>query len=598
MFLTRLCSKLPYILLGLLLFFLPLQTRWIIKLGTLKNLPWEFSTISLYGTDLLIILFLVSVVFGTSRRGSKNNIVRACRELPKTVKNYFRRIHSVIPSQVEGSRIAGLPRRLRLLAMTVGQRTKNLLLTTSILVPLVLWSLASILWSPDKPIALYQAFKLLEGVLLFGAIKIVIARKDPSLVIASQAKQSDIPPSSRAASRDLAFVAFTLAVVIQAALGSWQFLTQHVGANKWLGMAVHDPWQSGASVVETLLRRWLRGYGTLPHPNILGEYLVVGLLLWVLLMILWEPRMRQRAFSATTRTRFLLWTVATTIVTWVPWVVLVSGLFFTFSRAAWLVFFLSIGFLLLSSRVLPLSFRAKPRDLASQEAKLLAPREVERSLASAPAQFIKLFLIAVIIFLTLGLTFRDPTTTRLTAHGRLETKSTTERLGGYTRAWESIKQRPILGTGIGQSSLLVPELVEGIPLDKKLPASVAVRSLEAAAPIHNTPLLVFVELGFIGGLLYLAFLLLLLRQAFRSIIQNSPTVISSRSLVIPSQAEGSRPLSHKLPVTNYQLLAAGALAALVVLSLADHSFWTLHAGQMLFWGVAGLAAASIPQQRF
>jgi len=38
----------------LLVFLLPIQTRWIIKLG-----ESEYGTVSLYGTDVLLILFSI-----------------------------------------------------------------------------------------------------------------------------------------------------------------------------------------------------------------------------------------------------------------------------------------------------------------------------------------------------------------------------------------------------------------------------------------------------------------------------------------------------------------------------------------------------------
>ena len=52
-------KKITHWLIFLTLFTLPLQTRWIIKEGVINNGPWEYGTISLYATSLLIILSLI-----------------------------------------------------------------------------------------------------------------------------------------------------------------------------------------------------------------------------------------------------------------------------------------------------------------------------------------------------------------------------------------------------------------------------------------------------------------------------------------------------------------------------------------------------------
>ena len=47
----------------LLVFLLPMQTRWIIKTGELNGGYWEYGTISLYSTDILLAVLLVLFVF-------------------------------------------------------------------------------------------------------------------------------------------------------------------------------------------------------------------------------------------------------------------------------------------------------------------------------------------------------------------------------------------------------------------------------------------------------------------------------------------------------------------------------------------------------
>jgi uncharacterized membrane protein len=52
-------QRLTNYLILLFLFLLPWQTRWIIESGILNNRPWEFGTVSLYGTEILLWLIVI-----------------------------------------------------------------------------------------------------------------------------------------------------------------------------------------------------------------------------------------------------------------------------------------------------------------------------------------------------------------------------------------------------------------------------------------------------------------------------------------------------------------------------------------------------------
>lgn len=64
---------------------------------------------------------------------------------------------------------------------------------------------------------------------------------------------------------------------IQSMLAALQYYTQQVVAFPFSGMADHVPEVFGAAVIQVGDDRVLRAYGALPHPNILGGYLVVTL---------------------------------------------------------------------------------------------------------------------------------------------------------------------------------------------------------------------------------------------------------------------------------------------------------------------------------
>ena len=125
---------------------------------------------------------------------------------------------------------------------------------------LELFIFISIFFAPDKVLAVYRYGVFLLGVGLFW---LVVSAYYDRLKLA---------------------YAFLGGVMFQAGLGIWQFFSQSSFASKWLGLAAHDPAELGTSVVETLDGgRWLRAYGGLDHPNVLGGLVVIGILLIVIM---------------------------------------------------------------------------------------------------------------------------------------------------------------------------------------------------------------------------------------------------------------------------------------------------------------------------
>src|SRR3989339_185560 len=208
-----------------LVFLLPWQTRWIIRPGIINGGYSEFGTISLYGTDVVLafLLFAAAAFFLLKRfQYPISNAQYPINDQLSIFKHKF-------------------------------------FLFSIALFDLIIF--ISIFRSPDKLVALQKYFWFLLGVGLFWMV--VSADYD----------------------RIKMLYAFLTGAVVQAILGIWQFLSQSSFACKWLGLASHDPAVPGTSVIETLSgERWLRAYGGLDHPNILGGYLVVGLLFLFMLL--------------------------------------------------------------------------------------------------------------------------------------------------------------------------------------------------------------------------------------------------------------------------------------------------------------------------
>ncbi len=103
-------------------------------------------------------------------------------------------------------------------------------------------SCASTFWSVNNTVSWFALSRLLMGTLLFW------------LLVCSKLRWERIN------------TALVGTGVIQAILGIYQFFTQQVVANKYFGMAAHSPEVLGDSVIETVGGRFLRAYGSFPHP--------------------------------------------------------------------------------------------------------------------------------------------------------------------------------------------------------------------------------------------------------------------------------------------------------------------------------------------
>lgn len=119
--------------------------------------------------------------------------------------------------------------------------------------------------------------------------------------------------------------------LVQSIAATWQFTTQFVSANRWLGVAQQFPELSGVSVVATQTGRWLRAYAFLPHPNITAGLIVLGLI-----AAAWLAHQTSKRYQ-------LLYLVGGMVLT--------SGLFVTFSRTALLVWLIMLMVLTIAKKI-------------------------------------------------------------------------------------------------------------------------------------------------------------------------------------------------------------------------------------------------------
>src|SRR3989344_2349854 len=418
----KIINKLINYGLCLFVFLLPWQTRWIFKDATIKGGVWEYGRYSLYGTEILLIILLIL------------GVIRWLM--------HYRRLNNQQRSEEVKNELKGV---------------KLWIILFSILAAL------SILWATDKGLSWYYWIKLIEGVGLFWLITSykLLATSSPSTPLGAGKLQLSLIGAG----------------FIQALLGIYQFFTQSTFGSKWLGLPLIETTDLGASVVEFLDQRWLRAYGALPHPNILGGFLALTLILTI--FSLW--RFYQQTSSMTIIPKKLYWL---TVFYWFSLGVMFLGLVVTFSRGAWLAFLAALLYLVFHS--------------------------LKNKLKMEKTVLLKTAVLFILILGTFLIGFpRQLFTARLTAQGRLERYSIQERLTSFGQAKEIFKQSPIWGNGLGNYTVALQKIKPN-------------QWVWAYQPVHNWYLLTLGELGVMGLLL----LLILLFHFFKS------AGAASRSLLI------------------------------------------------------------------
>lgn len=242
--------------------------------------------------------------------------------------------------------------------------------------------------------------------------------------------------------------AFFAGLVLPCLLGWYQVFTGFSPAFTWLGMASQEATRLGTAVIETNAGRLLRAYGSFPHPNIFGGYIAVATIF--LFWFLSTQNKRPHSF-------------------WLSVVLIVfsSTLVITFSRGAWLIFFLGILFVFLLHKHFSLFY------------------------------FSKAFLFAGVIFLSFGVTtsfFSEQIFSRFEMTSRLEQISLQERTQSFESSKTVIKQDLFFGTGPGAYTVALSEAFPGHPA-------------WWYQPVHNMFVLLFAEVGLLGFLVLIIFCL-------------------------------------------------------------------------------------------
>ena len=397
------------------------------------------------------------------------------------------------------------------------KKSKFLKKSDFLILVFLLIAIISLFTASNSEIAIFRFIKLLEFVLLFFYVKnaIPIYKSHPN-------------------DTNKIYKILIASGVFQSVLAIVQFINQKSLGLKFIEAGVFDPNMSGVANFIYNGERIMRAYGSFSHPNVLAAFLLLAIFCFYALHL---------RFQSTNRIR---------MIQIILFFLLIFGLFLTFSRTALLVFlFISLAFFLIKF------FQIRPL-LHTEQRILLGKKLIKLS---------SLFLISCILCLAILWPFLKARFFSLS----LEEQAIDLRFFYNKMAFAMIKEKPLFGVGIGgfvwhsqnyevflQAASKVagseesPLTVKG-SVDDKIPDWLF-------QPVHNIYLLIGVEMGIIGLVVFLLFIISLLWRRLSLLGEAQPLTF----LVI----------------------------AFLIIALTDHYFWTLHSGGIMFWLSLALAKSN------
>lgn len=358
-----------------------------------------------------------------------------------------------------------------------------------ILFALLLWSILSALWAVRVDTAIFSTWKLFLMLLAYVVLRFGgVSLRTTTLV-------------------------FLASMSAQAVIGILQWMGQYVYPSSLFGIAEHEAWRAGTSVLKTESGRWLRSYGGFEHPNVFGGALSIDLLLsvWIL--------SRERAGML--RVALLGGNV-----------LFVFALVLTFSRSAWAALFCS------GTAILFFSFIFRNRRVSFQKGVF-----ARTSIAIG---------LIVFAFSTVFFSLHEVTMSRFSESTIAREGSVSDRAAYMNQSFDLIRKHSLFGVGGGNftaaSKQEFPEFGTYIGVFQ---------------PVHMVPILVFVELGVVGFLLFFFLFTLLFFHALKSANVFSLTILS----------------------------------ALLPILFLDHYLWTSHFGMVFLGVLLGVAALSLEENK-
>ena len=258
------------------------------------------------------------------------------------------------------------------------------------------------------------------------------------------------------------FKIFLVSGLIQAVLAIYQFLTQRILPNKWLGLAAKLPSTLGTSVVEFADQRILRAHGALPHPNMLGGFFFLVIFLGIYLWIDFYKQEKKKVCQLV----FVLFSLALST----------YGLLTTLSRSAFLALALGLLSVLLIN--------------------------IFRKNWLVVGVVVKYLIAVILVFYSFTFWAPGAWSSRWQASGRLEKQSVEYRIDTLDQLNFKNYKNILVGQGLGLNTWGTYQAN----------SEVEVYNVQ---PIHNIFILALAEVGILGIALLIMILVLIFKSATR-----------------------------------------------------------------------------------
>ena len=315
--------------------------------------------------------------------------------------------------------------------------------------------------------------------------------------------------------------------LFQALLAIAQFLKQSSLGLKFIEAGVYGPGMPGvATFIMENGEKVMRAYGSFPHPNVLAGFLLLSI--FALYAKILSSRIR------------LIGPIG------LIGLILIFALFLTFSRTA-------IGVFLVVSLVMFLFYIKIEADQRRSK------RGLTQKKTMGVVKLFGLFAISCIISVVLLFPYLQARFFTIS----LEEEAIDLRFFYNKMAFAMIKEKPFLGIGIGNFVFHSQNYEAFLRAAEKMLETGGEVSRQSSGqlvpswiyqPVHNIYLLIAVEMGILGLIVFIA---ILITNCIRMIRMTNP----------------------------FLFLIIGFL----ILGLTDHYFWTLHSGGLIFWLALALA---------
>ncbi len=299
-------------------------------------------------------------------------------------------------------------------------------------------------------------------------------------------------------------------ISVQSVLALLQLASQHSIGLHFLGEPLLSVQQEGIAKIALNSTKLIRSYGTTPHPNILGGFIVLSLFFtWFTI-----KNIKLRTFLTITQ---------------------ILGLFSTFSRSA----LLGLGGALLAG-------------IMFMKISVFTPKIKKKTIIKMIGGLCLIIFIAAIINIESIPAWKE----RFNILN--DKKAISERLLYLEGAYNMTKSAPVFGQGVGAFTR---------DLQRYVDVKIAPWEIQ---PVHNIFALISSELGIIGLVLTMTFLI----YAFKKI-------------------NIERKKFSKREHRDETVVIFLCLTAVTIIMLFDHYFITIHEGQILLVTIIGLLAKKI-----